>query len=67
MGWMVRDLLRPGLTSGTTHHYRVRQTQSPNCIISLFVCLFFVNIYLATLGLSYSMPTLSCSTWDLVP
>ena len=28
---------------------------------------FFLNIYLAVLGLSYSMLTLSCGMWDLVP
>jgi len=32
--------------------------------VSLF---FFLNIYLAVLGLSYSMLTLSCGMWDLVP
>ena len=28
---------------------------------------FFFIIYLATLGLCFSMQTLSCSMWDLVP
>ena len=33
----------------------------------MFILLFFKNIYLAALGLSYNMWALGCSIWDLVP
>ena len=35
--------------------------------VSFFVCRFVFNIYLAVLGLSCSLQTVSYSMWDLVP